>query len=306
MFGSPIPRTLWLPDETRQIKIHGDRAGLVAGQKRGSMMPTEVSTEIRMWPARKSRKRDGAPSLVMDHPWKRLQNEFRGLMEEEDRIVQQRVPQDCLYAYFTHRESGEFHCWPASITTDSLRVRFELLATEAGIALGSRTGTAPFTYCVHRLSVDLRANNSNLIRIFSDSGGLIDRLLEASANYCARLHRESLEKTAMSYQDGKGVAGQHRFRETAGDLDSAPEGSDIRNYSEFTSKDERRAAVGRYANHWACCEAALARAARVDPADLSKWKRGELPAESDKRARIEKALIKNEKPILTKRLRPDW
>jgi hypothetical protein len=34
----------------------------------------------------------------------------------------------------------------------------------------------------------------------------------------------------------------------------------------------------------------------VDPADLVKWKKGELPATSDKKARIENALKKNEPP----------
>jgi hypothetical protein len=113
----------------------------------------------------------------------------------------------------------------------------------------------------------------------------------------------------MSYQDEEGLAGQHGLREThgGGDLDSAqserPDGGDD---VDFISDDGRRAAIGRYTNHWTCSEAALARAAKVDPADLSKWKKGRLPAESDKRARIEKALAKNEKPVpLAKRSRED-
>jgi hypothetical protein len=45
---------------------------------------------------------------------------------------------------------------------------------------------------------------------------------------------------------------------------------------------------------WVCSEASLARTAKVDPADLSKWKKGQLPADSDKKARIERAIRNND------------
>jgi hypothetical protein len=64
----------------------------------------------------------------------------------------------------------------------------------------------------------------------------------------------------------------------------------------FTSEAERIDAVVAYTKSWPCSEAALARTARVDPADLSKWKKGRLPIESAKKARIEKALKNNEAP----------
>jgi hypothetical protein len=67
---------------------------------------------------------------------------------------------------------------------------------------------------------------------------------------------------------------------------------------DFTSNEGRSAAVGKYAKHWTCSEAALARAAAVDTADLSKWKKGQLPAGSEKRARVERALVNNQKPVL--------
>jgi hypothetical protein len=66
----------------------------------------------------------------------------------------------------------------------------------------------------------------------------------------------------------------------------------------FTSDLSRIAAVGAYTGFWQCSEAALARTARVDPADLSKWKKDLLPVESEKKGRIEQALKKNETPIL--------
>ncbi len=122
-------------------------------------------------------------------------------MEEEDRIVRQRELGDWFHGDVTYGESGEFGSWSfASSTTESLQARFELLATEAGIALSSPPGTLPHVYWLHRLFVDLRANKSPHIRIYTDDGGIIDRLFEASATYCARLNRQSLENAVMSYE----------------------------------------------------------------------------------------------------------
>jgi hypothetical protein len=64
----------------------------------------------------------------------------------------------------------------------------------------------------------------------------------------------------------------------------------------FISEAQRIDAVAAYTKSWQCSDAALARTARVDPADLSKWKKDLLPVESDKKARIEKALKNNEAP----------
>ncbi|HEV1287605.1 MAG TPA: hypothetical protein VNU44_19940 [Bryobacteraceae bacterium] len=138
-----------------------------------------------------------------------MHHEFNELMEEENRIVQQRGLSDRCYAYVTGLESGTRDGWLESITTESLQVRFEGLATEAGIALGSPPGTLPLKYWLHRLFLDLRANNSPLIRIHNDTGGFIEHLFEASAIYCARLDRRSLEKTVMPGEDSsvkQGVA----------------------------------------------------------------------------------------------------
>jgi hypothetical protein len=70
---------------------------------------------------------------------------------------------------------------------------------------------------------------------------------------------------------------------------------------DFASESGRGVAMAAYKKFWStdessCSEAALARTALVDPADLSKWKKGSLPADSEKKARIERALRSNEKP----------
>jgi hypothetical protein len=65
---------------------------------------------------------------------------------------------------------------------------------------------------------------------------------------------------------------------------------------DLASEAGRNSAVAAYKTRWTCSEASLARTATVDPGDLVKWKKGQLPVTSDKKARIEKALKKNEPP----------
>jgi hypothetical protein len=77
---------------------------------------------------------------------------------------------------------------------------------------------------------------------------------------------------------------------------SAPITNRTEPHPDFTSEEKRNGAVASYTAAWNCSEAALARTATVDPADLSKWKKGSLPSGSDKKARIEKALRTNTLP----------
>lgn len=97
--------------------------------------------------------------------------------------------------------------------------------------------------------------------------------------------RQQLMQEGTLIVDGKG-----KHRRVVESLDSF----------DYASEPGRRNAIGAYIKHWTsdsetCSEASLARTARVDPADLSKWKKGLLPASSHKKARIEEAL-KNNKP----------
>ena len=70
---------------------------------------------------------------------------------------------------------------------------------------------------------------------------------------------------------------------------------------DFASRAGRCEAIASYLERWKmdsrpCTEASLARSAIVDPADLSKWKKGLLPLESEKARRIEAVLTKNTPP----------
>jgi hypothetical protein len=85
---------------------------------------------------------------------------------------------------------------------------------------------------------------------------------------------------------------------------SRPGATGPNHFLDFASEVERSSAVAAYTKHWTCSEAGLARTAKVDPADLCKWKKGDLPATSDKKTRIEKALKANERPTPTARQKP--
>ena len=82
-------------------------------------------------------------------------------------------------------------------------------------------------------------------------------------------------------------------------VESSGVGHQLANPSpDFTSEEKRNRAMAAYTVAWDCSEASLARTATVDPADLSKWKKGSLPGGSDKKARIENALRNNDAPTL--------
>jgi hypothetical protein len=79
---------------------------------------------------------------------------------------------------------------------------------------------------------------------------------------------------------------------------------------DFTTEEGRGEAIGRYTKHWRkdsrqCSEASLARTAVVNPADLSKWKKGLLPPGSEKARRIENALKENKPPTRAARANGD-
>jgi hypothetical protein len=74
---------------------------------------------------------------------------------------------------------------------------------------------------------------------------------------------------------------------------------------DFATEAGRIEAVAAYTKRWTCSEASLARTARVDPGDLSKWKKDLLPTESNKKRRIEDAIKNNERPTPATKKSPD-
>lgn len=118
-------------------------------------------------------------------------------------------------------------------------------------------------------------------RVAEEAGRIqrIDFIFQTSADCCHECADRGTDQTALPVASG-GTA-DHAAPDDGLDLNSEP---------------GRNSAVAAYTTNWNCSEASLARTATVDPADLVKWKKGELPATSDKKARIEKALKKNEPP----------
>jgi hypothetical protein len=83
---------------------------------------------------------------------------------------------------------------------ENLRERLQTLAARAAITLDCTKGTDPVDFWLHRLLHDLRENQSKLL--FGDDGeaGLIVRVCEASAIFCARLERNALEAAVLPPQ----------------------------------------------------------------------------------------------------------
>jgi len=125
---------------------------------------------------------------VREHSRVWIQDSVRGL-------------QDSCHAFVIFQEPGEFDGWIESSATESLQARFEWLATKAGIALGSPLGMLPQTFWLQSLFLDLRANRSSHVQVYGETIGIIERLLEASAIYCARLDRRSLEEATLCSED---------------------------------------------------------------------------------------------------------
>jgi hypothetical protein len=142
------------------------------------------------------RLRSADPRAARAQSLRELSEDFKALQIEEHRTIQELQAKDFLYAHFSIQKSGESSSWwLAGVTTEKTRAEFEMLATEGGIAFGSPAGTSPQDHLLHGLFLDLRATDSNHLRMFSDHGGIVERLCEAAATYCIRMDRRSLEET---------------------------------------------------------------------------------------------------------------
>jgi hypothetical protein len=145
--------------------------------------------------------------------WQEFHNRFMLLANEEERI-ERAVPKDrLLRAYCDYKEHPEiFHekgkpeqgrfcllktpetgLWMLSDgVNENFQERFRALAARAGVTLGSPKGTDPEDFWLHRLYLDLCENNSDQLFAASDEGGVILRVCEASATFCAQLERKAV------------------------------------------------------------------------------------------------------------------
>ncbi len=136
------------------------------------------------------------PSAGAQSPdiWRGLHERFRELSEEELTLAPRNVGDRWLRAYVDYK-NGATACghWHLSEgVNESSRERFEVEGTRAGIALGSEMTGEPLTIWLHHVFSDLLAHKSTLLFAGSEEGGIILRVSEASAIYCARLEKQAL------------------------------------------------------------------------------------------------------------------
>jgi hypothetical protein len=126
--------------------------------------------------------------------WRSLHDRFKALADEELTLAPQNSGDRWLRAYVDYRdttiECGEWHL--SSSIHENFRERFEVEATRAGIALGSHLTREPLTLWLHLVFSDLLQHKSKLLFSATEEGGVIVRVCEASALYCARLEKQSL------------------------------------------------------------------------------------------------------------------
>jgi hypothetical protein len=96
--------------------------------------------------------------------------------------------------------------------------RVRLCVAQAGRALSDYPkGTDLEDYWLHRLYLDLRENDSDLLFCASKKGGMILSICVASATFCSRLERQ-----ALAHSQAGGNAGDDRLRTNAKQTESSP------------------------------------------------------------------------------------
>jgi hypothetical protein len=129
--------------------------------------------------------------------WRIFRDDFTYLTEEELRLAPNNKDDRWLRAYALFEDPsaplGDWHL--SEGLNEGFQARFETVAARAGVVLGSGRRTKPQDYWLHQLFLDLKARKSKLL--FAD--GIILRVCEASATYCARLEKEAVEKSAREF-----------------------------------------------------------------------------------------------------------
>ena len=229
--------------------------------------------------------------------WRLLRDQFGALHQSETEALQgQREDlRFRVYASFpTHSPYGLWQLWPCPF--EWLCRQYDELAVSTGIKLTCPPETNPSDYWLNCIWKCLYANDSAVLKPRTHDGGIITDVFQGSAICCSIFARD-LEQynhlrlsAAVDVQDGSDsleVIG----RSTRDDLITS-----VSEAHDFETIEGRCAALTAYTTEWSSSEASLARAARVHPSDLSRWKNRGLSPESSKTARIQDALKKNSPP----------
>ena len=128
--------------------------------------------------------------------WRTLHQSFKALSDEELAFLTRYPADRMLRAYGDYEDKKNWGQWSLSEgISEGLRGRFEVEATRAGLGLTPISGAEPMTVWLHEVFQDLLANKSKLLFSASKEGGIILRVCEASALYCARLEKQALLET---------------------------------------------------------------------------------------------------------------
>ena len=126
--------------------------------------------------------------------WRSLHDRFKALANEELTLAPQSSGDRWLGAYVDYKDkaktSGRWNL--GNNNHESFRERFEVEATREGIALGSHLTGEPFSIWLHHVFSDLLQHQSKLVFSATEESGVIVRVCEASALYCARLEKQAL------------------------------------------------------------------------------------------------------------------
>jgi hypothetical protein len=131
--------------------------------------------------------------------WRSFRSEFKALASEELILDPGNRRDRWLRAFVDYKYvKCDFGTWHISSgPNEDCRASFETLATRAGVSLGSPQGADPLEFWLHYLFLDLLKHKSDqLFAAKENEGGIILRVCEASATYCARLEKEALEKSS--------------------------------------------------------------------------------------------------------------
>jgi hypothetical protein len=131
--------------------------------------------------------------------WRSLRSEFKALASEELVLDPGNRRDRWLRAYVDYKYvKCDFGTWHISSgPNEDFRASFETLATRTGVSLGSPQGADPLEFWLHHLFLDLLKHKSDqLFAAKENEGGIILRVCEASATYCARLEQQALKASS--------------------------------------------------------------------------------------------------------------
>lgn len=210
--------------------------------------------------------------------WRALHQSFKGLSDEESAFLS-RYPADRMLRAQGDYETKDCGQWTLSKgISEGLRGRFELEATRAGLGLMPMSGEETMTVWLHGVFQSLLANKSKLLFGASKGGGIIVRVCEASALYCARLEKQALlEARVRSTPPAEASTGARLSPPPLGkpDIRSSPaEQSTSDNRSQLDPQKIHEAVIRKVQNPQSCTMLTVNEAVQyfgVRPKTIYRW-----------------------------------